>query len=345
MEKDYLYLSKEFLQKISNITNWMKENPQITDVNMYEVSECLLEFSFIEKLFNGIREFQDKEMCIEINNKITFLMKYMLDMRSKSITDFIDNMNIADLFDSFVKNSFDGIIEHDNKYKELISKEFGVLFYIYNVRKDNKEYQYDNTAEFEMLKNISNGYKDELSEKLIKAIEEYYKYNDRKKEDTTKYNKKICYDQIMFSSREEEREYIEKKTKEFDLDESLLEKTNNNGIIVITEDSLYAVEPVDIHQMAFQKLFRNIKDNDVFLDISEVEDYYVYEGNILIRTVNRGGVIGFDPYIPREINDYQIIQLERLLNRLYGIHKDLEEYDEKNADNIKYGIDTIKKSR
>ena len=149
MEKDYLYLSKEFLQKISNITNWMKENPQITDVNMYEVSECLLEFSFIEKLFNGIREFQDKEMCIEINNNITFLMKYMLDMRSKSITDFIDNMDIADLFDSFVKNSFDGIIKHDNKYKELISKEFGVLFYIYNVRKDNKEYQYDNTAEFE----------------------------------------------------------------------------------------------------------------------------------------------------------------------------------------------------
>ena len=94
--------------------------------------------------------------------------------------------------------------------------------------------------------------------------------------------------------------------------------------------------------MAFQKLFRCIDDSDVFLDITEVEDYYVFLGNVLIRVINRDGVKGFDPYIPQEINEFQRLQLESLISKLDDVYSVLRKNDSKNADNISHGLDVIK---
>ena len=94
--------------------------------------------------------------------------------------------------------------------------------------------------------------------------------------------------------------------------------------------------------MAFQKLFRCIDDSGVFLDITEVEDYYAFLGNVLIRVINRDGVKGFDSYIPQEINEFQRLQLESLISKLDDVYSVLRKNDSKNADNISHGLDVIK---
>jgi hypothetical protein len=55
------------------------------------------------------------------------------------------------------------------------------------------------------------------------------------------------YDLLEFNNREDEQSYIDKKTKEFDIYKNLIELEDSDGIIVITEDKTYAINPVFVH--------------------------------------------------------------------------------------------------
>jgi len=342
MEKDYLYLAKELIQRLSSIIDWINDNPDVTGVNIYEVVDCLMEFGYTQKIYRSIDVFNEKVVCDDINDKLTSLMNSMLEKRKDSIEYYISRCGISYTFRDFVKKMFIGQCEHNNKYKELLAKEFSILFYICKQKDKKIDFQYDNVEEFERIQTISKLYGDDLSELLLEKIGRDYKFNPSRKGEGKYYTKKDCYDLTFFSSMDEEKKYIDEKTSQFKLDKSLLENSRNNGIIVITRDKFYAVEPVNIHQMAFQKLFRCIDDSDVFLDISEVEDYYVFLGNILIRVINRDGVKGFDPYIPQDINEFQRLQLESFISKLDDVYSVLRKNDSKNAENISHGIDVIK---
>lgn len=152
------------------------------------------------------------------------------------------------------------------------------------------------------------------------------------------------YDLNDFENREEEKKYINNKTSKFDLKESLLSEEENDSIMVITDNCKYAVSPVFIHSDAFVKLLNYIRKDNRKFNNSDVIDFYTKKGYILIRLVNNNGVIGCDLYIPEKINDYQIRALDIICRELNDVYKELEDFDEDNAKNIKYSIKTIKDS-
>lgn len=156
--------------------------------------------------------------------------------------------------------------------------------------------------------------------------------------------KEACYDLIDFSNRDEERDYILNKTKKYDISEKLLQNDNHDddGIIVITEDAYYAVSPIFIHSDAFKKMMNFIHEKN-YSSRYDIEEF-AEMGNILIRVVNTRGIVGFDSYIPEKINDYQLSMLERIIKELNSVYKELEIYDDRNAQNIKYGMKIIQDS-
>ena len=154
----------------------------------------------------------------------------------------------------------------------------------------------------------------------------------------------IPYDLISFNTSDEEKAYIEKKTDDFDITEALLEKDDNDGIIVITDNKTYSISPVFLHDDSFVKLFRFLDGGREQFCKPDIIDYYNKRGNILIRITNHSDIIGFDSYIPKKINDYQARCLDRIARELGNIYCELKEYDEHNAKNIKYGIRTISDS-
>lgn len=158
------------------------------------------------------------------------------------------------------------------------------------------------------------------------------------------------YDLLEFNNREDEQSYIDKKTKEFDIYKNLIELEDSDGIIVITEDKTYAINPVFIHDDSFMKLFKFIYNGEKHFCKPDIIKYYNNLGNVLIRITNNGYIIGFDSYIPKELSEYQVRTLERFSRELGFVYKELErsyEFDqnaESNAKNIKYGIRTIRES-
>lgn len=152
------------------------------------------------------------------------------------------------------------------------------------------------------------------------------------------------YDMFSFDSREDEAKYISKKTSNFDITKQLLKDSGEDGIIVITKDSYYAISPISIHDDAFVKLFNHINEENKHFKNTRPIEYYVDKGSVLIRVVNNRGIVGFDSYMPEELNDYQIRMLDNIARELNGVYKEIAEFDDMNASNIKYGIDTIRGS-
>ncbi len=151
------------------------------------------------------------------------------------------------------------------------------------------------------------------------------------------------YDILTFNSREEEQAYIDKKTSEFDITKNLLDIDDGDGIIALTDDKMYSVVPVFIHDDAFVKLFEFIDGKKHFCR-PDIIEYFNKQGYVLIRLTNHDGVKGFDSYIPEKLTDYQIRTLERISRELGSVYRELEDTDEYNAHNIKYGIRTIRES-
>ena len=154
------------------------------------------------------------------------------------------------------------------------------------------------------------------------------------------------YDLLEFNSKEEELEYIENKTKEFDICDIFFNKEENDGIVVIAEDRYYAISPVFIHSDAFIKFFELIENKKLphRYDSQDLIEHFNDQGYILFRIVNNSGIMGFDPYIPDKINDYQIRTLNNFTHALHKVNREIEEIDRMNSLNIKYAIKTIQKS-
>ena len=156
--------------------------------------------------------------------------------------------------------------------------------------------------------------------------------------------KEACYDLINFSCKDEQRDYLLNKTQNYNISEKVLQNDNHDddGIILITEDNYYAVSPIFIHSDAFKKIMSFIHEKN-YSNRYDIEEF-AEMGNILIRVVNTRGIVGFDSYIPEKINDYQLSMLERIIKELNNVYKELEIYNDRNAQNIKYGMKIIQDS-
>ena len=160
---------------------------------------------------------------------------------------------------------------------------------------------------------------------------------------------KTPYDLLEFSSREDEKKYIEQKTKEFDITKALLKNRDTDGIMVITETERYAISPVFIHDNAFVNLFKYIYNGATHYYKPDPIAFYNNLGHVLIRVTHKANdEIGFDPYIPEKINNYQLLELQKIIRELNDVYKELEyrkgRTNDINMNNIKYGIRIIRDS-
>lgn len=172
--------------------------------------------------------------------------------------------------------------------------------------------------------------------------------NEKKKEQLnallSEIYEKGSYDILEFKDYESEKAYLEKKTEKYDVFDHLVCNEDSDGIVIITEDKTYAVYPVFIHDNAFAKIFKFIYHGEKHFYKPDVIEYYNNLGNVLIRVTNNNGIKGFDSYIPEKLNDYQIRKLSSITRDLNRVYKEYEDIDDMNANNIKYGIRTIRDS-
>ena len=298
------YRTREVLIKVQNINKWIKENPNVSDANMWEIMNYLTELGWIlSDLRKGSQEYETNVLPSSIealNNEI----KFMLLSRKEYLNDFTNFLGIKALWEDYLKKVFTGNIEYnnseiDNQVKELLCKEMGVLCYIYGVKRNEPDYLYDNKLEFEemeeKLKLLDNN--EIMPQVLLKIIESNYNKNSTKGH-LRRTNKSECYDQIIFSSPEEEHEYIKESTKKFSVYDCFVNHDESNALIILDPDNEYCLEPVDIHMTAAMKLYRTIHNVETNINIEDALGFNNDKGNFIIRIVNRGGIKAFVPYFP-----------------------------------------------
>lgn len=188
--------------RIAGINKWIKDNPDVTAPNMYEITDCMIEVgeAFNKKLKcygkDVVRNYNISTIDDE-NKNCTKQFLEMLKLREAGIDDFLkSNKSASKLFNELYDTTLEGhyIIPKENPYikKELLDKLMGVMFYIYQVKQTNPNYEYDNRKEFEEMKEMFDIYKSEETdkygqlqykdsiEKCLESIEKDYKYKETK---------------------------------------------------------------------------------------------------------------------------------------------------------------------
>ena len=340
------YRTREVLIKVQNINKWIKENPNVSDANMWEIMNYLTELGWIlSDLRKGSQEYETNVLPSSIealNNEI----KFMLLSRKEYLNDFTNFLGIKALWEDYLKKVFTGNIEYnnseiDNQLKELLCKEMGVLCYIYGVKRNEPDYLYDNKLEFEEMKEkiklLDNN--EIMPQVLLKIIESNYN-KDSTKGHLRKTNKSKCYDQIIFSSPEAEQEYIKESTEKFSIYDCFVNHEESNALIILDQDNEFCLEPVDIHMTAAMKLYRTIHNVETNINIEDALGFNNDQGNFIIRIVNRGGIKAFVPYFPTEINDFQLNKIKEYYKEFINVYDTL---DESNRSIYKEGLDEMEK--
>ena len=340
------YRTREVLIKVQNINKWIKENPNVSDANMWEIMNYLTELGWIlSDLRKGSQEYEINVLPSSIetlNNEI----KFMLLSRKEYLNDFTNFLGIKALWEDYLKKVFTGNIEYnnseiDNQVKELLCKEMGVLCYIYGVKRNEPDYLYDNKLEFEEMKEkiklLDNN--EIMPQVLLKIIESNYN-KDSTKGHLKRTNKSKCYDQIIFSTPEAEQEYIKESTEKFSVYDCFVNHEESNALIILDQDNEFCLEPVDIHMTAAMKLYRTIHDVETNINIEDALGFNNDQGNFIIRIVNRGGIKAFVPYFPTEINDFQLNKIKEYYKEFINVYDTL---DESNRSIYKEGLDEMEK--
>ena len=327
-------------------SEWIKENPNVSDANMWEIMNYLTELGWIlSDLRKGSQEYETNVLPSSIealNNEI----KFMLLSRKEYLNDFTNFLGIKALWEDYLKKVFTGNIEYnnseiDNQVKELLCKEMGVLCYIYGVKRNEPDYLYDNKLEFEEMKEkiklLDNN--EIMPQVLLKIIESNYN-KDSTKGHLRRTNKSKCYDQIIFSSPEAEQEYIKESTEKFSVYDCFVNHEESNALIILDQDNEFCLEPVDIHMTAAMKLYRTIHNVETNINIEDALGFNNDQGNFIIRIVNRGGIKAFVPYFPTEINDFQLNKIKEYYKEFINVYDTL---DESNRSIYKEGLDEMEK--
>ena len=340
------YRTREVLIKVQNINQWIRENPNVSDANMWEITNYLTEVGWIlSDLRKDSHDYDTNELPSDTETLINEI-KFMLLSRKEYLNDFTNFLGIKALWEDYLKRVFNGNIEYnnseiDNQVKELLCKEMGVLGYIYGVKRNEPDYQYDNKLEFEemqeKLKSLDNN--EIMPQVLLKIIESNYNKNSNKGH-LRRTNKSECYDQIIFSSPEEEHEYIIESTEKFSIYDSFVNHEESNALIILDQDNEYCLEPVDIHMTAAMKLYRTIHNVETNINIEDALGFNNAHGNFIIRIVNRGGIKAFVPYFPTEINNFQMNKIKDYYEEFMEVYDTL---DESNRGIYKEGLDEMKK--
>ncbi len=116
----------ELLIKIQGVNNWIEENPQIGNANMYEITDLVLQRNDLTVL--GLSdESLDKEV------------EKMVNLRDASITEFLKEVpECKPIFEAVINNSPETQMLNQKQHL-AVCRALSLPFYIYNTRKYGRE--------------------------------------------------------------------------------------------------------------------------------------------------------------------------------------------------------------
>ena len=182
-------------ESVKKINNWIKQQPEVTDPNAYEIMDCnvslaelLSEYAQIDNsrvLQNAAMKHPEIEPCY-------FGVVEMDELRDTAHHSFFQSQEANDLYcaikQSQLSMNYDIPEELETRKikKELLCKSMSVAFYIWQVHRNEPDYQYDNTTEFNEMKLMLDIYKQEGNtqfvpeiEAMFHVIENNYKYGNK----------------------------------------------------------------------------------------------------------------------------------------------------------------------
>lgn len=190
--------ARNLAEKIQGINNWIKEHPQVTDPNAYEIMQCNVEFA---EILGQYQPYAATESFIdhpEFMDCYTFLSE-MDGLRDTRNHPFFATQEAKSLYLA-VKESQLGMnyqvpvdpVTRQIK-KELLCKSMSVPFYIWQTQRNEPDYQYDNAVEFSTMKDMLATYQADGNQQfvpqmkgLFDVIKKNYKYSDIKSSTTEK---------------------------------------------------------------------------------------------------------------------------------------------------------------
>lgn len=205
--------------RIEGINTWIKNNPQVTDPNVYEIMDCNVQYGeLVAELVAYYNEFgwpeineSTGDMMLEKNwprsARVADLphlhpglgncflgLCTMETLREFPIHPFIQEKEVYAMYAAIRMRQLAGTYvlpatEEDKRIKrELLCKSMSVPFYIWQVHRTEPDYQYDNESEFTSMKEMFALYSssetpcqfEEQISNLFAKIESDYKYKEPK---------------------------------------------------------------------------------------------------------------------------------------------------------------------
>lgn len=138
-EERYNNQKKDIENKISNVSNWVKANEE-TDPNMYELMD----------IFISAGKFEG-----DLSEETIAQLKYLKEKRMDDLENRVGINKDDDLYkisNEVCNSTLEGIpTTYSGEVSEYICKLASINTYIAQMKRDNKDFHYDNKYEFEIL--------------------------------------------------------------------------------------------------------------------------------------------------------------------------------------------------
>lgn len=192
-------------ERVKQINTWIKENPQVTDPNVYEIMDCNVRLAeCTSELVQCYQQASNKE---EVEKELETSRPAMENcyrqlgemdvLRDTEHHPFFQSSAANSLYMELIKVQASGSYElpteeTDRQVKrELLCKSMSVPFYIWQVQRTEPDYRYDNVTEYNQMKDMLTLYKETGTtqfvpeiEELFTTIEKNYKYSETKRPTT-----------------------------------------------------------------------------------------------------------------------------------------------------------------
>lgn len=187
MEKNEL--TKSFIDldsRLKGINGWISDNRE-TDPNFYEICDCWISFGLLAHEVNNNTDLHEANDFKTISCFLTSCCEQMAIMEGlRNISDdpFLRKNNDArELYNGVVRDASMCLTNYDSITSELIKKSLSVPFYIWQEKRNNSEFKYDNKSEFDLMKtyfdvsssNLDNNKKGYISN-ILEGIEKDAKW-------------------------------------------------------------------------------------------------------------------------------------------------------------------------
>lgn len=182
---------EELYSKMKGINDWIEQNPDVTEPNMYEMIDCMTNLGILAKeddVANMPGKFPAPDSKLaEVYKQWNKMHKARMGLDKVNDPNFSVNKNTA-LYSYYMSLNMDCCTgefvypeneEERLEFLECLKKIGGVSLYINQEKLKNKDFQYDNKTEHDWTVQMSEKYSKYLPKettKVLESIEENYVY-------------------------------------------------------------------------------------------------------------------------------------------------------------------------